>query len=99
MKDANVGGVEDAEAVIQNPQRQVVSLAANEQRSIVVASLFEDFPANSASTFHKIEGVEFLLPKIFPVASVTPFPYPDVPGVGFAHLKRQDVDVGPLRIF
>src|SRR5579871_4987547 len=76
-----------------------MSLATNKERGIVVASLFEDFPANRTSALYKIECLEFCLSKIFPVASVAPFPDPDVSGLGFAHLKCQHMDVGPLPIF
>src|SRR5215831_15233035 len=76
-----------------------MSLAANEKRSVVVASLLEDFAANCASALYKVERLEFRLSKIFPMARMAPFPYPDVSGIGFAHLKCQHMDVGTLCVF
>src|SRR5205807_9555682 len=96
MKDTNVRAIQNPEAVIENPQGQIMPLASDEKCIVVIACLFKDFPANRTGALDKIEGLELRLPKLFPVPGMTPFPHPEVPCVGITHLERQHMNVRSL---
>src|SRR5947209_19589201 len=96
MENPNVGTVQNPEAMIEHSQSQIMSLASDEKRVVVVARLIEDFAADRASTLHKIECFELCLPEFRPVPRVAPFAHSDVATVGIAHLECQHVNVGPL---
>ena len=89
MSNAHVRRMQDAEALVEQPDNQIIAFSPIEKWFVVRVTNLEDLSAKSRGSLAKPPRLEFRFAEVSPVAWMAPFAQSKFSGVRVAYLKSE----------